>query len=306
MKNLITLLLIASTYFVFGQTTINFVDPDATWNVARTFPNGNPENPYFIETTTKIYGYQGDTLINNELWLKMYVTSDSSFSTDLIFLGLVKEQNGLVIFHDTTNSIDTIYNFNIQVGDSVSYNFYGVGIEYLKIVNIDSIVINNSFHKRFFIEESSFEPFHLEEYWIEGIGSVHGPLFPKYPVLFSQELPADSLFTTCYKIENNIIWNNPNYDSCYVNIVMSNNELLDNSLRIFPNPVKNVLRIEIPTNEIGDYKITIVDLFGEIIMSRIYELRKTIEINTTSLKNTFYILQVEVNNKIYRRKFIKQ
>lgn len=305
MKKLITLLLIVLTHFVFGQTIINFVDPEATWNVAKTFPNGNPENPYFIETTTKIYGYQGDTLINNELWLKMYVTQDSNFLTNLIFVGIIKENNGIVVFSDPINVIDTIYNFNLQTGDSVLYN-WGFGSEYLSITSIDSVDINSTFHKRFYFNEPSFEPSYLGEYWIEGIGSIHGPLFPKYPVLFSQELPADSLFTTCYKIENNIIWNNPNYDSCYVNIVMSNNELPDNGLRVFPNPVKNELRIEIPTNEIGNYKITIVDLFGKIIISKIYEHRKTIEINTTSLKSTFYILQVDINNKIYRQKFIKQ
>lgn len=305
MKKLITLLLIVSTHFVFGQTIINFVDPEATWNVAKTFPNGNPQDPYFIETTTKIYGYQGDTLINNELWLKMHFTYDSNFFTDLIFIGLLKENNGIVVFRDTINIIDTIYNFNLQTGDSVLYN-WEFGSEYLKITNIDSVDINSTFHKRFYFNEPSFEPSYLQEVWIAGIGSIHGPLFPKYPVLFSQELPADSLFTTCYKIENNIIWNNPYYDSCYINIIMSNNELPDNGLRIFPNPVKNELRIEIPTNEIGNYKITIVDLFGKIIMSKIYEHRKTIEINTTSLKSTFYILQVEINNKIYRQKFIKQ
>ena len=76
MKKLFTLFLIISTHFVFGQTTISFVDPNASWNVARTYPNANPQNPNFVETTTKVYGYIGDTLIGNDLWSKIHFTPD--------------------------------------------------------------------------------------------------------------------------------------------------------------------------------------------------------------------------------------
>ncbi len=41
---------------------------------------------------------------------------------------------------------------------------------------------------------------YLNEMWIEGIGSIHGPLFPhKKPRRFSNEVPmtGDSLILTC-------------------------------------------------------------------------------------------------------------
>ncbi len=307
MRKLITLLLTISTIVIFGQSSISFTHPESTWNIAKTFPNGNLQNPFFIETSTKVYGYQGDTIINNEPWLKMYVTADSTFTSDLIFCGLVHEKNGLILFRDTANIVDTIYNFNIQVGDSVLYNFYGAGgQEYLEILSIDSIEINNSFQKRFFIEESSYEPFYLNEYWIEGIGSIHGPLFSKHPVLFSQELPADSLFTICYKTENDIIWNNPSYEICYVNIVLFNNEILDNSINIFPNPVKNKLRIELQLNEEIEYKVSIIDLSGKLQIHNINKKDYMAEINVSTLKSGFYILLIETNNNLYRQKFIKE
>lgn len=306
MKKTFTLILTLLALFVYAQTPITFADPDATWSVAKTFPNGNPQDPRFIETTTKVYGYQGDTLINNELWLKMFVTQDSSFINDLIFVGLINENNGVVSFQDTSNQIDIIYDFNLQVGDSVPYNFYGYATEYLEIIHIDSIEINNSIHKRFFIEESGLEPFHLEEYWIEGIGSIHGPMFSKYPVVFSQELPADSLFTTCYKVANNIVWNNPSYDSCYVHIVMSNTEIYEKDLKMFPNPVKDELRIEIPDK--GEQKISLLvyDIHGKVKINRTFEQAGMISINTRSLENGFYMLQVGIGNKKYNQKFIKQ
>lgn len=306
MKKLLTLIFVISVITGVSQETISFTNSEATWNVVRTFTNGNPEDPSFIETNTNIYGYYGDSLIGNDLWLKMYTTQDSNFISDLILAGLLKQESGLVIFKDTTNSIDTIYNFNLQTGDSVLYDF-GFGIEYLKINTIDSIEINETFYKRFYFDQSQyFPPLELEEMWIEEIGSIHGPLFPKYPKLFSTEALADSLFVSCYKVGNTLVWNNPNYDSCYINIVMSRNEIYDKRIKTFPNPVKDELRIEIPENKDQNVRILIYDLLGNLIINRTYDQAVEISINTTSLENSFYILKIETGNKKYIQKFIKQ
>ncbi len=293
-----------STMIGFSQTPINFVDPDATWNVARTFPNPNPQNPDFAETTTKVFGFIGDTLIGSETWLKFFSTPDSNFMSDFTYLGNLREENGYVYFMDTLNSIDTIYNFNLQIGDSVFYDF-GWGSNYLQIENIDSIEISGEYHKRFFIEEPNYPPMLMSEVWIKGIGSVHGPLFPKYPGVFSNEVP-DSLNLTCYKIDNSLIWNNPFYDDCYVSIVLSSHEIEKGEFKLFPNPVKDKLKVEIPKNESGNYVISIFDTFGKILMKENFNQDGTIEINTTSLINSLYIMEIEFENKTYRQKFIKE
>lgn len=306
MKQIITLLLTFSFLISFSQGTINFADPEATWNVAKTFPNGNPLDPWFIETTTTVYGFIGDTIIDNDLWLKLYQTSDSSFLNDLLFMGLVKEESGIVYFNDTLNNIDTLYNFNLKVGDSVLYNFYGMESEYLEIINIDSFEINNSFHKRYYIEESSLEPFYLEEFWIEGIGSIHGPLFAKYPVVFSNELNADSLFVTCYKSDNNIIWNNPNYDSCFVHIVMSINEEQNNQLILFPNPVNDILKIDIQENNYKTARISVYNILGSLKSEKTFDNLEPLEIDVTKLLSGIYIMRIEIDNKNYIREIIKE
>ncbi|MDZ7777869.1 MAG: T9SS type A sorting domain-containing protein [Bacteroidales bacterium] len=75
---------------------------------------------------------------------------------------------------------------------------------------------------------------------------------------------------------------------------------------IFPNPVNDRLTVEIPKNEKGDYMISIIDLNGKILMKENYTQVGEIEINTTSLKNSFYIIEIEFENKTYRQKFIKK
>lgn len=304
MKKLFTLLLIILTSIGFAQNSITFDDPDASWNVASTYPNANPQNPNFVETTTKVYGFMGDTLIGSELWTKIYFTPDSNFISDFTYLGNIKEDNGFVIFMDTLNSTDTIYNFNLQPGDSVAYDF-GFGIDYLKVEIIDSIEINGEFYKRFHFEEPNYPPMFLTEVWIEGIGSVHGPLFPRYPGIFSNEIP-DSAKLTCYKKDNSIIWNNPYYDNCFISIILSAIELNDENFKIFPSPVKEKLRIEIPNNETGNINISIFDLSGKLLIQKTFNQTGEIEINVTSFEKSFYLLQIEFGKKRYRQKFIKQ
>ncbi|MFW5751965.1 MAG: T9SS type A sorting domain-containing protein [bacterium] len=304
MKILLIIILTISTIVGFSQNSINFVDPNATWSVASTYVNANPQNPNFVETTTTVYGFIGDTLIGSDSWLKFYSTRDSNFMDDFTYLGNFREENGFIFFMDTLNSIDTIYNFNLQIGDSISY-FFDDESHNLKIENIDSIEIKGEFRKRFFIEEPPYPPMFMSEIWIEGIGSVHGPLFPKYPSVFSDEIP-DSLNLTCYKVDNSIVWNNPFYNDCHVNIILSLSEFEKGEFKIFPNPVNDRLTVHIPCNEKGDYTISIIDLNGKILMKEIFTKNGEIEINTTSLKNNLYLLQIEVGNKTYRQKFIKE
>jgi len=304
MKKFSAIIFVLSTMIGTSQTSITFTDPNSTWNVASTYPNPNPQNPDFAETTTMVYGFAGDTLMGGEIWFHISSTPDSNFITDFTYLGNLREENGFVFFIDTMNCIDTIYNFNLQTGDSVFYDF-GWGSDYLHIENIDSIVINGQYRKRFFIEEPNYPPMFMSEIWIEGIGSVHGPLFPKYPDIFSDEIP-DSLNLTCYKIDNSIIWENPFYDNCYVSIILSANEKDECHFNVFPNPVKDRLIIEITESELKNYTISMVNLFGKVLMNKNYFQSETIEINTTSLKNSIYILQIEFDRSIYRQKIIKE
>ncbi len=302
MKKIFVLILVIATMVTYSQSSI--VNPNANWSVAKTYPNGDIQNPNFIETTTLVYGFIGDTLIGDETWGKLYSTPDSNFVSYFTYLGNLKEENGIVLFMDTGYSIDTIYNFNLQIGDSVFYHF-GFGTDYLQIENIDSIEISGEYYKRFHFEEPDYNPMHLSEMWIEGIGSIHGLLFPRYPKVFSDEIP-DSLELTCYKIDNSIIWNNPFYDNCYVSIVLSSNEITEVQLKIFPNPVKNRLIIEVPITESDNYMISIFDLFGKTISKKTYNKTGIIEINLSSLKSGLYILQIEFDNKKLRQKFVKE
>ncbi|MEO6903731.1 MAG: hypothetical protein ABI315_11385 [Bacteroidia bacterium] len=75
----------------------------------------------------------------------------------------------------------------------------------------------------------------MNEIWIEGIGSIHGPLFPIDPCKFLTEIP-DSMMLTCTNVNTQKFWHHPSYKSCYMNIVLDTKNIEDTKLTTFPNP----------------------------------------------------------------------
>ncbi len=305
MKKLTIAILVISTLVGYSQKITSFVNPEAHWNVASTYPNPNPQNPDFVETTTKVYGFIGDTIIAGETWTKFYATPDSNFLSNFTYLGNLREENGVVFFMDTANQESTIYDFNLQVGDSVLYDF-GFGTEYLQVEHIDSILLSDEYRKRFhFTQSVLFPPTYLNEIWIEGLGSVHGPLFPKYPATFSTEIPYTEDLT-CYKLNGLIVWSHPSYDDCYINIVLSQKEINSVPVKIYPNPVKDFLIIETPHTETGNYRISIIDPMGKVVLINSHSEAGKIRISTNHLENGLYILQMDLKDEKFRFKFLKR
>ena len=298
MKNLLNLILVLFATLSYSQSETILVDAKASWNVAHSYPNSNSENPNFIETKTKVYGFVGDTLIDGQTWLKLYDSPDSTFSSKLTYLGNLKEESGIVLFMDTLDAIDTLYNFNLQVGDSVLYDF-GTVSSYLQIESIDSIEIDGEYHKRFHFEEPNYSPMVLSEMWIEGIGSIHGPLFPKYPQLFETEQP-DSLDLICYKLDESVVWNNDSYESCYINIVLSTRVLKKTQMQIYPNPVSDVLCIR--SN--NKHKIQAVSIFNMegILIKTFYD--KFTELNIKNIASGLYIVKIQSEEKEFCKKIL--
>lgn len=302
-KLFISIFLIAST-IAFSQNNITFFEANARWYVARTYINPTPEHPGFVETKTSLYGFLGDTLISDKPWLKIYKTSDSTFS-NTEYLGAIREENGKVYYIDQEDSKDTLYNFNLEVGDSVYYGLSNYWGDYLILEKIDSIDINGKLHKLYYFEELIDMAGSLKEIWIEGIGSIHGPLFPANPRDFSESQP-DSTKVTCYLHGNEIYWSNPFYEECYINIVLSTEEFYEKGFTLFPNPVKDKLIIEIPKFASSGFNVSIYDLGGKVVLSEKFNKKQTIKINVASLIEGIYILEIEIAGSKYRQKFVKQ
>ncbi len=305
MRSFIALLLAFIATTATSQNPISFADPDARWYVARTYINPTPDYPDFVETKTSLYGFDGDTLISGQTWLKFYKSTDPGF-TETEFAGAIREENHTVLFLDPDGTKDTLYRFDLAEGDSVYYDLeWDYWPDYLKIEKIDTLEISGVSHRRFIFEKLDDLSASLHEQWIEGIGSIHGPLFPAYPRDFAGGKP-DSTKVTCYYRGEDLIWSNPYYDECYISIVLSAHHPTDESLSLFPNPAGDHLSIQFPPDAGEPVQVRIYDLQGRLILKESFEAEPVITLSTASWNNGLYILEVELGEKIYRQKVMKR
>lgn len=304
MKTKFLLSILTIPMFVFGQVTNHFDNLDSKWNVAKTYPAANQQNPNFVATMTTVFGFQGDTLINGNLWFKLYSTSDSLFQNNLVFKGLTRTDNNRVLFLDPSNQLDTLYDFNISLGDSVLFNLYGQFPEKIPVINIDSIQINGQFYRRFhFAEPTIINAFDLlSEVWIEGIGSIHGPIFTNFPIKFSTEIP-DSLILTCTYSNSQQFWQHPSYNSCYLNIVLGIDKKTKTDLTFYPNPVQDIIKLNLTKPDY--YEINIFNSAGQKLLQKTIT-SDVLTIDLTSLNDGIYFITVDNKTERWTSKIIKK
>lgn len=103
--------------------------------------------------------------------------------------------------------------------------------------------------------------------------------------------------------ENNTNWkknSSVNYsENCWS--TASIDKLFTNQLSIYPNPVKNNLKIEIHNNQIIK-KISVYNILGEKIIQT-----TKLNVNTNSLTQGLYLVKIEsIDNRVAIKKFIKK
>lgn len=287
----------------FAQAVDHFVNDNSEWYVARVYPNASPEFPNFVETITTYYGFIGDSLINGYTWLKLYSSWDTLFTFNVHYKGLIHSSEGVVLFQDVDNNLDTLYNFNLEIGDSVFFDF-GFAAENIAIIGVDSIQINGLYFKRLIFDEPTFISFeNLNEKWIEGIGSIHGPIFPHEPKLFSSEIP-DELDLTCSYTNDIQYWNNSSYDDCFVNIILGIGESSQHIFNIFPNPFKDFIIIEKESLSTTSYYLEIYNSQGQIVYSD-KQVNVKHRISLDHIQKGVYYLRTIEGNLIQTRKIVK-
>lgn len=303
MKTNILFLLFFFPASVFSQLTNHFDHLDSRWNVVRTFPNGNQQNTNFVGQETTVYGYQGDSLIGNELWNKLYSTQDSLFANGLTFLGLTRTDSSRILFLNPLSELDTLYDFNLNVGDYIRYVLNGVLSNPITVIQIDSIQLNGQFYRRFFFDEPIGIDFFddLDEVWIEGIGSIHGPIFPNSPRKFAQEW-VDSVIVSCTYSDAQQVWDHPSFDACYVQVALATDDHDFEQVTISPNPfIDNII---LQFDHIEKRELILSNGMGQELM------RKTTTTNSetvdlSSLVDGIYFITIQHNQQRSMCKLIK-
>ena len=279
----------------FPQENFSFVDDDMQWSYITT---ENTDRGSMIVTTT--YKYNGDTIIKDVSYKKMYKSVDNG--TNWHELGYFRQEDNNVYFIPRTETKEIlVYNFSKDMEYRIQSNYYDIGLA------SDSIIVDNVkkarwgvYHKvpnSTYQQELSDNIYDFDDVIIEDIGSVYSPTFDTLPYTPGGITGARYYtFLLCVLRGNNVIWHNSQYEDCYYEQTAIDN-IADQQITLSPNPVKDKLTLSLPNTE---NEIKIFDLQGKLLLQQ--NVGFSAEIIVSMLPMGTYVLVV--NGESY--KFVKE
>ena len=219
--------------------------------------------------------YKGDSSINGTDYQKLYTLGKSSTNLYL----LIREDTlakKIYYWDDTTERV--LYDFSLEVGDTVAYP---LGRHYLK--SIDSVKIDSFWYKTFYFESATGQ-FEWPYTVIENIGCAQSLAFP---IDAAYRFLGSSRLNCFYNDGVKPVFSKPvesfdNKDSCYTYIIYVSVDDVPNSkaLTISPHPANSSSVITFPyTLQKGE--LIIYNTLGQTV--RRVSLSKSSKITVGSL-----------------------
>jgi hypothetical protein len=243
MKKSLTVLLLFVSGWCVGQTNVYhpFPDSNAVWNVYTGQSCGWGFDMFEVKYS---YVLTEDTVINDTVYHKLDIPAIVGTlipgQCDSTIVGAAPGHYAGAIRQDTAahkvfivppfqNNEQLLYDFNMQVGDSV----YGYIQCYTgppdTVISIDSVLIGNSYRKRWIIND------YYNINYIEGIGSTYG-LLSSSPGYITDQMGAE----ICFMLDDVILYSQGNNECT---LITSVNEFEQTELQIYPNPATTSLTL---------------------------------------------------------------
>lgn len=260
------------------------VEIDNQWNIA-TYPTFSPN------TVSYSIRIGEDTVINNTTYSKVFETRDSLSENWYLTSSYLRQDSAKRVFIVQFDGDEVLlYDFSLEINDT----FLAEGFCTMIVNDIDSVILNNGeVRKRLKLSIMDF-PDWGEEYWIDGIGSNYG-LLSHFE--FCATDYAEGLL--CFYSNSELLYPDSPF-SCFIT---PTKEAEPGNLKVYPNPVQDILFIE--KNESTFKEYIIYDITGKVI------LNGTIEninegINLSNIQRGFYVLLLRNNQGgLYSQKLIK-
>lgn len=293
MKNKLLIGLVFGVYLsVSGQ---NFPTDSAYWK----------ERYYDIECLNLPFCYeyqyflQGDTLIGNNTYNKIYKTFRYFNSTyyDFGYQGAIyyDDEADKVYWRQAAASKDTLlYDFNLSVGDTLPETFLyssDMGL-IIRIDSIDTIVNNNKSIVRYHMDNAGWGG----AYILHGIGSTLGLLEPIFPFFESEN------HLSCFQnYTDSISYPGPDYQNCEIFTTVKDYPYSHGEVIVYPNPANGILNID---HASGSH-VQIFSITGLLISES--EIKTDhFELKLKDVPEGMYFLRFEKDFEIQAKKIIVQ
>jgi hypothetical protein len=225
-----------------------------------------PHSNAYLSILDKKYWFEGDTIINEKRYTKVYQQfcySETEWDPNRYYYAAVREDTiaGKIYALYPCDSSRLIYNlpdyceeklmadFSVKAGDKVTvYSFWPAyyASQLVTVKDVDSVLIENEYRKRINLVDRMSNNFNWpSDSWVEGLGSVvYGLFFPGPEVVIDLGDPPKFL---CLHVGDVLIYQNDLYSTCYVQNSGFGGikEILHSGFKIYPTVVGNNLHIEI-------------------------------------------------------------
>jgi hypothetical protein len=295
MKILFVLMFGLMLYFVRAQT---WCAPGAEWHyrALTTWPSINYQDGYIrvasVGTVTAL-GQTCQNLSATFYGIRFSVNSPSVVVNNYFTLITYENNKVYYAYNTSTNSFDTLVNFNAQPGDKWTLYREGTNCSMPRSI----IVVSDTGH--IVINGQNLRT--INNYYIEKIGSI-GSMIP----FNNCNVDGEGMGTfVCYSDNNFPLYKKPGYTlPCDFTTVGRDEFTLEGiELKMFPNPGTELVKIEFSgENDTEHFQVQIVDLLGK----RVLEINAAEEINISSLKVGLYTLNIISEGRVLaRRKLVK-
>ena len=291
-----TFLLLALLIMAGGSSSVaqtpHFPTQNASWSVY-SFSN--------YQSDTLEYYLEGDTILYDASWSKLF---HKSLQGDVGYCGAIKESDDIVEIKLPDEEKRLLYDFTLAVGDTFPYPPFHFGWDVYSVMVVERVdtvqLLNGEFRREIvsnMVTSAVFEE--IQERWIEGIGSVHGPLFPLNPKLLDVE--CDEEFTlVCYSEDDELLYHNPRFASCMTATEIDDAGENDWGVQLYPNPARDHIVISTADNT-QIRAITIYDSLGK----KVKQVTNTSEIDVSGLKTGMYLCEMDLGYCFKTYKFLK-
>jgi hypothetical protein len=259
------------------------------------------------ETKTHSYFISGDTIIGKISYQKIMCAEIRYSGIDTMFFCAAREDtvNQIVYYNmEYTNWKESeLYSFKVDSGERLSLDTIYIGTKLSTITeryvkSVDTYNFNGFTGKKITVatviksSNMNFIPYERSvEVWYEGIGCLEN--------FFGI---GDDSGILCFWNDGNQIYSNPEKGACVITEYIAgsgiNQTEIEPFIRLIPNPVKNILKIE--SNEDFEYAV-LYNLFGCKLIGTTFP-----SLDLSGFNDGVYLLKIKLKSgQIVNEKIIK-
>lgn len=276
-----------------GQTTVYhpFPDSNAVWNVQSFQACQDPfsfwEHSYSIMMTS-------DTVISSTTYHKLQVPievvqsnglcdSTGSWTAPGFYSGAIRQevaQRKVYFVPPTDTTEQLLYDFNLQVGDTVGGYLGSIAYPPDTVQSIDSVQIGSTFRKRWQINSC------YGIYLIEGVGSTYG-LVERSPGCITD---VGSYVISCYS-ENGSVLYPSSTSGCELITGIDTRNMNGSATSIYPNPMHTESTIQLGEN-FGDGELRLYNAVGGLVAQKSISGQRSLTLDRQNLDVGIYFVQL--------------